>query len=129
MAATLRALLITNEDDGRDLIVGLGLKPHCVDTLIIMRTPEFEQLLDEHERGATVTHTADPSSEGSLVVAVDWVGSRVRIRAIDRTFTVDVSGVDAEEIAEAKRILELMNFDQRFTLAIDQGIGSGDGGD
>lgn len=128
MPVKLRASLITSED-GRDLIVGFGLMPHGVDSLIVMRTPEFEQLKEEYERGATVTHTAVPSSEGSLVVAIDWAGSAVRIRSIDRTYTVDVSAVDEDDLAEARRILELMNFDQRFTLAIDQGIGAGDGGE
>lgn len=128
MATRLRASLITTES-GRDLIVGFGLEPDCVDSLIIMRTPEFEQLLDEHERGASISHSARRSEERSLLVAVDWNGDTVRLRATDRTFSVDVHRVDEEDVSEAKRIFELMNFDGRFSLSLDPRSGSGNQGD
>lgn len=128
MAVRLRASLITTESD-RDLIVGFGLEPGCVDSLIIMRTPEFEQLLDEHERGANITHTGQRSWEGSLLVAVEWSGDTVRLKATDRSYCVDVSGVGEEDIVEVRRILELMNFDGRFSLTMDHLSGSGSPGD
>ena len=117
MAARLRAALIHTET-GRDLTVAFGLEPGCVDSLIVSRTPEFEQLLDEHERGANICHTGHRSWDGSLLVAVDWSGDTVRLKATDRTYTVNVSAVGEEDLAEAKRVLELMNFDQQFHLAI-----------
>ena len=109
----LRVTLITTEDDS-DLVVSFGLEPSSAESLTVLRSPQYEHHLADEDRGPTIARTYDPSPEPLCLTAVDWVGDTLRFEATNRKYTLDVSNVDAVEIADAKRILRLMNSDGRF---------------
>jgi hypothetical protein len=105
--------LITTED-APDLVVSFGLEPSAIESLTLLRSPQHEHLLADEARGAAVARSSDPSPEALMLTAVDWVEDTIRIEATNCKYTLDVSKVGVLEIADAKRILRLMNFDGRF---------------
>ncbi len=113
----LRATLVTSEDD-LDLIVSFGLEPSAAQSLTLLRSPQYEHLLADEDRGTTIAHSGDPHPEPSYIKSVDWLGDTIEIVSTLRNYTVDVSKVEAADIADAKRVLALMNKDGRFSCSI-----------
>jgi hypothetical protein len=113
----LRATLITSEDD-LDLSVSFGLEPSAAQSLTLLRSPQYEHLLADEDRGTTIAHSGDAHSEPSYIKSVTWVGDTIEFVSTRRNYTVDVSRVEAADIADAKRVLALMNKDGRFSCSI-----------
>jgi hypothetical protein len=114
------AIFMTLEE-GEDLIVSFAIpldEPGDVKSLILLRTPKYESALAESERGVMVSHDDFPDEADDLLEELKIVGEVVTIATGRRTYTVGIKDVEAEEIAAAKRILQKMNFDGRFTLTI-----------
>jgi hypothetical protein len=109
----LHVTLISTEDDS-DLVVSFGLEPSAAESLTVMRSPQYEHLLADEDRGATIARSSDPSPEPLFLTSVNWVEDTLQIEAANRKYTLDLSKVDAVEIADAKRIVRLMNSDGRF---------------
>jgi len=108
-------------EDGTDLIVSFAVLCEDVDdvkSLMLLRTPEFEFPLEDHERGVSVSYEDFPDGEGDLLEAIEFEGHEVRIVTRYHRYQLDVYRVDEEELAEAKQVLRKMNFDNRFRLTI-----------
>src|SRR5690348_13875873 len=103
----LRATLITSEED-RELSVSFGLEPSATQSLPLLRSPQYEHLLADEDRGATIAHSGDPHPVLSYIKSVTWRGDTIEIASTLRNYTVDMSKVEAADIAEAKRVLALM---------------------
>ena len=110
-------ITVESEDD---LIVSFVVTDGVGDvgSVMLMRSPKYEGPLDEAERGVSFS---DDRSD----VDVEAMIRRVRIDADTVTLetelgecTLDLSGVDALELEEARRVLTQMNFDGRFDLSI-----------
>jgi len=52
-----------------------------------------------------------------MLVALRWGARLVSLKSNVREVLLDISAVDPQEIAEAKSLLEKMNFDQCFQLS------------
>ena len=111
---------ISCEDDGTDLVVSFALDYGELDirSLTLLRTPKFEVLLDEAERGVSVsmsrkTRTAD---DLEALAAVRLEGNLVTIETQASRYELDVGRVDPSEISEMKAVFERMNFDGKFTI-------------
>jgi hypothetical protein len=114
-----RAEFITNES-GDDLIVSFALsqgEPGEIRSLILLRTPKYEALLDESECGVSFSDEAH-WEEGDWLRSIDFSREIVRIETQHHEYTLDVSGVEARELKQAERILRKMNFDDAFILRI-----------
>jgi len=109
----LRASFITIDEDP-DLIVCFGLEPSGTRSLTLIRSPHLEHLIPDEDRGVTVSYSGDTSGGSRFLLSVDWADETVRFEAANQTYVLDVSGVEDVEIAEAKRILSMMNSDGRF---------------
>ncbi len=110
---------MTNES-GDDLIVSFALsqgEPGEIRSLILLRTPKYEFLLDESERGVSFSDEAR-LEEGDWLRSIDFSREIVRIETRHHEYTLDVSGVAARELKQAERILRKMNFDDAFILRI-----------
>jgi hypothetical protein len=108
---------MTNED-GDDLIVSFALSWGGfgeVRSLILQRTPKYEFLFDESERGV---HFSDEAywDEEDWLLSIDFAGDVVRLETQFRKYELDVSGVERREWKQAKRILKKMHFDRAFAL-------------
>lgn len=115
MAQAVRVPFLTIEDDG-DLIVSFGLGENAQRSLTLLRTPKFESVLDEHERGVSVSAGEGESVGRELLVSLKWSGNLIEIESTTQRYLLDVAHVDATEVEEAKAVLGKMNFDRRFKL-------------
>ena len=72
---------ISNEDDGTDQIVAFALDygEMAIRSLILMRTPQFERLLDETERGVSVMLEDGSGNHGDLLEVIRIGTNRVKI--------------------------------------------------
>ena len=114
-----RVEFITNES-GDDLIVSFALsqgEPGEIRSLILLRTPKYEFLLDESERGVSFSDEAHWDEEDWLR-SIDFSRDVVRIQTRYRDYTLDVRSVQKGELKHAERILRKMNFDGAFILRI-----------
>ena len=111
-----------SSESGDDLIVSFAIRqaePAEIRTLMLMRTPKYESILDPSERGVRVSDEDSEEDEDISLDAVEFRGPEVRIVCGDLEFRLDCSSVDPEELEEAKNILNAMNFDNRFSLRFD----------
>jgi len=109
------------EDDPPDLILSFAVwQPELDDirSIILMRTPEFELLLDESERGVNVSDEAWLDEEGDRLNQIEFEDDLVRITTNYHQIELDLRKVDKEEIEQAKGILQKMNFDNNFEMRI-----------
>ena len=115
-----RVSFITIES-GDDLIVSFAIQASEdgeVKSLTLLRTPKHEFILDDAERGVSVSFEEFPQDEDDLLQEIELSEMFIRIRTNHRDYELDVQAVDDEELKEAKRILKKMNFDDRFELKI-----------
>ena len=103
-------------EDSDDLIVSFGLGHHASESLTLLRTPKYEPLLPDEERGVSVGSGAASATEREMLLSVKWSADTVYVKSSEKQYTLDIRAVDPEEIKEAKDILRKMNFDNRFTI-------------
>ena len=109
---------ITCEDDGTDQVVSFALA--CgemeITSLTLLRTPEFEGILDEAERGVSVSLEAQTDEDFDMLEVVMLEANSVTIKTQASKYDLDVSRVDLDELSEMKVLIERMNFDNRFRI-------------
>jgi len=113
------AFITTEERD--DLIVSFAIPVDeygDVKSLTLLRTPKYEFILDESERGAKVYFEDFFDDKNELLEQVTMEGDVVTITTNYRTYTVSIRDVYDVEIERSKRVLKKMNFDGRFKLNI-----------
>lgn len=115
MSRPVRVPFLTVED-GDDLVLSFGLGEHAQTSLTLLRTPKFEGILDDDERGVSVGMGDAVSEERELLISIKWVNEQVEIESTARSYLLDVSAVDLGEIKEAQAVLRKMNFDGRFKM-------------
>jgi hypothetical protein len=101
-------------EDGEDLIVSFPLDEHARTSLTLLRTPKYESLLEEDERGVSVGFGFDHEETRELLVSLRWSKTGVELRSTSRYFAMDLTAVSPEEIEEAKAVLQKMNEDRCF---------------
>jgi len=100
----LQVEFITSEDE-QDLIVSFAIAPSANRSLTLLRSPQYEHLLPEEERGATVGPLDPKDVETDFLVSVQWLGVRVIVKSQRHEYKLDISAVAENEIAEAKAVL------------------------
>ena len=78
-------------EDGDDLVVSFPLDEHARRNLILLRTPKYESLLDDDERGVSVGTEATGGGVRELLVAVKWSRGIVEVTSTSRRFALDES--------------------------------------
>lgn len=115
---------ISCELDETDMIVSFAVRPPEdfaeVESLTLMRTPKYEFILDEWERGASVSFERedDEGDEIVLLREVKYVAAEKTVTVVsDRhVYELDVRKVDPDELKEMCRVLRKMNFDSSLKL-------------
>jgi hypothetical protein len=116
-----RVAFITAET-GDDLVLSFAVQcpddPSEIESLILMRTPKFEFILEEHERGpkASFERHDDDEDEEEMLTRVAYVeaDAMVRIQASSWEYELDVRKVSADELREMRELLRRLNFDRKF---------------
>ena len=100
----MEKVLFMHNEEGDDLIVSFAIEcsdPEDVKSLILLRTPEYEFILDEYERGVSVSHDDEPEVEDNLLRRIQVAPQMVAIESTHNRYDLDVSRVSQEELAEA----------------------------
>ena len=105
---------------GDDLIVSFALSvaddPTDVESLTLLRTPKYEVLLEDQERGVKVS--LELEEKGLLEqIVFDQDQAAVHLRTRESSFEVDLRSVERSDINEMLMVLKLMNFDGRFEIS------------
>lgn len=103
-----------SNEEGDDLVVSFAVNqdaPEDVLSVILMRTPKFEGLLEPSKRGVHVSHEAYPDSDDEYLRRFSLESGIAEIVTTRRSYLLDVSRVDEAELKEARRILKKMNRD------------------
>ena len=106
----LRVEFITTEDDA-DLVVSFALAPAAHKSLTLLRSPQYEFLLPEYERGVSVSALDPNQVERDLLRSVQWHQSSVSVKTQQHEYKLDISEVTEEEVTEAKAVLRKMTKD------------------
>ena len=108
---------------GQDLIVSFAVfqpdDPANVESLSILRTPKYEVILEEWERGAKVLFDRDlEGDETVLLREVSYAPDDkcVTLSTDDRTYKLDVRKVDPRELSAMCGVFRKMNFDSTIRL-------------
>ncbi len=112
---------ISIEDEPPDLILSFAIwQPELDDirSLILLRTPEYEFILDENERGVKVSDETLLDDEDDMLKEIEFGDDFVRIITDHHQFELDLRKVDKEDIEQAKAFLKRMNFDNRFEIRV-----------
>ena len=115
-----RVSFITIEEKD-DLIVSFVIEdaePGEIKSLILMRSPKYEFVFEDHERGVNVSHEDRPDVEDDLLRQISLTPDVVTIDSTYNRYELDISRVDKKELEKACTILRRMNFDDRFTLEL-----------
>ena len=109
---------ISCEDDGTDQIVSFALAYGEMEirSLTLLRTPKYEAMLDEAERGVSVSLVDETGDDDHLLEVIRIEASRVKIETQSSKYDLDVSQVDPAEVSEMKTLIGRMNFDNRFRI-------------
>ena len=107
---------ITCEDDSHDLIVSFPLGMNAARSITLIRTPKYETLLDDDERGVSVGTGKSKGLTRELLVAVHWRKGTVEITTTGGSYMLSIGKVSNKELSFAKKLLKRMNFDSRFTI-------------
>jgi len=112
---------ISIEDEPPDLILSFAIwQPELEDirSLILLRTPEYEFILDETERGVKVSDEALMDEEDDMLKEIEFSNDFVTIITEQHQFDLDLRKIDKEDIEQAKTFLKKMNYDNRFEIRI-----------
>ena len=112
---SMHVLFLTTED-GDDLIVSFALGEHAEKSLTLLRTPKYEYILPEEERGVSVSIGASGANAKELLLTVKWGMNLVQIDTTIRHYKLNIQAVQSDEIQEAKLVLRKMNFDCSFDV-------------
>lgn len=111
-------------ESGQDLIVSFAVKaphdPSEIESLTLLRTPVYEQFLDEFERGVQVTferHKADDEDELLEEVHWDHQAAVMRLKTRRQEYQLDLRRVDRQELAAMRKVLKEMNYDCRVQMS------------
>ena len=90
--------------------------PAAIESLTLIRTPKYEFIFEEHERGVKVSFERDDDDKDDFLRKFEYVEADaiVRIQTSSQEYELDVRKVDAGELKKMRRVLRKMNYDPKF---------------
>jgi len=89
-----------------------------VKSLTLLRTPKYEFILDDAERGVNVSYNDFPDDEDDRLEKITVGEDMVKLVTSHRRYVVDIRHVDNKQKRRMKKALKKMNFDGRFKLKV-----------
>jgi hypothetical protein len=114
---------LTVETTDKDLILSFAVmdpnEPTDIDSLILLRTPVYEPLLEEWERGVKVSFERHDPEEDDFLDEVQWDKDTaiILLKTQLHTYRLDLRKVDGKSLSAMRKILKKMNFDGRIELS------------
>ena len=88
-----------------------------IQSLILLRTPMYENVLEESERGVTVSLEDQEDDDLLQEVDFDRDAATIKLRTESRKYDLDLRKVDPVELEEMCSVFRKMNFDQKLQLS------------
>ena len=115
-----RARFISIENESVDLVLSFALEDEAlgIRSLILMRTPKFEHLIPEEERGVWVSlEGQEKYGENDMLVRAVLSSEAIEITTESGKYRVDLSKIDEEDFNSVYPFLQKMNFDKKFEVS------------
>lgn len=113
---------ISLEADDKDLIVSFAIDDVDLDikSLILLRTPFYEHLIPESERGVNISLEGDYSEQDdyNMLNSITIDSEKIIILASLKNYELDISNIGKSEVEKMVKLLNKQNFDNRFTINI-----------
>ena len=92
--------------------------PTEIESLTLLRTPKYEHLLADWERGVSVSFERYVEDDEDLLeeLHLDRKSAVVRLTTSLRNYELDLRKVDEKEVKAMRKVLSRMNHDGRFRL-------------
>jgi hypothetical protein len=107
---------------GDDLILSFAVvdpaDPSGIESLTLLRTPKYEHLLEDWERGVSVSFERYVEDDEEVLeeLRLDRKSAVVRLTTSLRTYELDLRKVDEKEVTAMRKVLGQMNYDRRIRL-------------
>jgi hypothetical protein len=119
----METVAFISTQNGDDLIVSFAViepaDPTEIDSLTLQRTPKYEHLLEDRERGVRVSFERYLEDDDELLeeLRLDGKSAVVRLTTSLRNYELDIRKVDEGEIKAMRKVLAWMNYDRRIRLS------------
>jgi hypothetical protein len=109
-------------DTGDDLILSFAVQdpndPMEIESLILLRTPKFEFIFDEHERGIRASFERFSDEDDYLEEARFSEQERtIQLKTRAHTHNLDLRKLDRKELNAMRKLLRKMNYDSCVKLS------------
>ncbi len=109
-------------ETGDDLIVAFAVQdpndPTEIESLTLLRTPKYESLLADHERGVSASFERFDEDDDYLEEVSFSAEERILyLKTRARSYELDLWKVDRKDLAAMRKVLRRMNFDRRLKLS------------
>ncbi|WP_434667210.1 hypothetical protein P5W99_38495 [Paraburkholderia sp. A3BS-1L] len=118
----METVAFISTENGDDLIVSFAVidpaDPTEVESLTLLRTPKYEHLLGDWERGVSVSFERYVEDDEELLEALhlDRKSAVVRLTTSLRNYELDIRKIGEREVKAMRKVLTRMNYDRRIRL-------------
>jgi hypothetical protein len=118
----METVAFISTENGDDLIVSFAIidpaDPTGIESLTLLRTPKYEHLLEDWERGVSVSFERYVEDDEELLeeLSLDRKSAVARLTTSLRTYELDLRKVDEKEATAMRTVLVQMNYDRRIRL-------------
>jgi hypothetical protein len=113
---------INLEETTKDLIISFAIDDHEFDinSLVLLRSLFFEEVLPEEERGVYVTLEGDSfeQEDFNMLNNIKMSDGVILIKSTFREYRLDISKLEKADIDKMVKLLTKQNYDNRFTVQI-----------
>ena len=112
-------------ETGDDVILSFWcISPDDWDTgysIILMRTPKYEFILEEWERRPSLSHEEDYDDTDQYLLSAQYhpKENRLILEGTRRSYELHLRKVGSKELKQMKRGFKLLNFDQAFEFTAE----------
>ena len=118
----METVAFVSTENGDDLIVSFAVidpaDPAEIESLTLLRTPKYEHLLGDWERGVRVSFERYMEDDEELLkeLRLDRKSAVVRLTTSQRDYELELRKVDEREVEAMRKVLAKMNYDRRIRL-------------
>ncbi|MFL9937244.1 hypothetical protein P0D88_52050 [Paraburkholderia sp. RL18-103-BIB-C] len=118
----METVAFISTENGDDLIVSFAVvdpaDPTEIESLTLLRTPKYEHLLEDWERGVSVSFERYVEDNEELLkeLCLDRKSAVARLTTSLRIYELDLQKVDEKGVTAMRTVLVQMNHDRRIRL-------------
>lgn len=118
----MEKVLFISVETGDDLIVSFVTPGDSyyegdfmdIKNFIMLRTPKYEHLLPDSDRGVKITQDNFYNEEDEFLQKIVFSKETIQVTSSRTTYKFDINGIEKDDLTKAMNICKDMNFDSRF---------------